>query len=118
MMVIGLTGSIAMGKSEASRYLASLGFAVFDSDAEVHRLYESKAGAELVGSLVPQAILHGKVDRPTLSAIVLKNEALLKALETLVHAEIRKRRAAFLSQARATKVKAAILDIPDRKSVV
>ena len=112
MMVIGLTGSIAMGKSEAARYLASLGFPVFDSDAEVHKLYESKAGAELVSSIAPQAILQEKVDRPALSAIVLNNQALLNALEKLVHAEIRKRRIAFLSQARATKVKAAILDIP------
>ena len=112
MMVIGLTGSIAMGKSEAARYLASLGFPVFDSDAEVHKLYESKAGAELVRSIAPQAILQEKVDRPALSAIVLNNQALLNALEKLVHAEIRKRRIAFLSQARATKVKAAILDIP------
>lgn len=112
MMVIGLTGSIAMGKSEAARYLASLGFPVFDSDAEVHKLYESKAGAELVRSIAPQAILQEKVDRPALSAIVLNNQALLNALEKLVHAEIRKQRTAFLSQARATKVKAAILDIP------
>ena len=112
MMVIGLTGSIAMGKSEAARYLATLGFPVFDSDAEVHKLYESKAGAELVGPIAPQAILQGKVDRASLAAIVLNNEALLNSLETLVHADIRKRRAAFLTQARATKVKAAILDIP------
>ena len=72
----------------------------------------SKAGAELVRSIAPQAILQEKVDRPALSAIVLNNQALLNALEKLVHAEIRKQRTAFLSQARATKVKAAILDIP------
>ena len=47
-MVIGLTGSIAMGKSEAARYLASLDFPVFDSDVEVHRLYDTEQGAALI----------------------------------------------------------------------
>lgn len=112
MMVIGLTGSIAMGKSEAANYMKSLGFPVFDSDHEVHRLYDSEQGAALIGSLVPQAILLGKVDRQKLSAIVLHDETLLKTLEKCVHTEISKRRNMFLKQARASRAKAVVLDIP------
>ena len=112
MMVIGVTGSIAMGKSEAAHYLGTLGFPVFDSDAEVHMLYDSPHGADLVRPLVPQAILNGKVNRAKLSECVLGDPALLPALETIIHSEIKTRREMFLDSARSSKVKAAILDIP------
>ena len=112
MMVIGVTGSIAMGKSQATHYLGSLGFPVFDSDAEVHMLYDSPHGADLIRPLVPQAIVNGKVDRAKLSACVLADPALLSALETIIHSEIKTRREMFLDNARNSKVKAAILDIP------
>ncbi len=112
MMLIGLTGSIAMGKSEAAKYLASLGFPVFDSDSAVHQLYDSEQGAELIRPLAPQAIVDGKVNRPRLSEVVLNNKQLLGELEKSVHAEIQKRRNAFVDEARAAGAKAAILDIP------
>ena len=112
MMLIGLTGSIAMGKSEAAKYLASLGFPVFDSDSAVHKLYDSEQGAELIRALAPGAIVDGKVDRPRLSELVLKNKALLGELEKLVHAEIQKQRTAFVAEAKASGSKAVILDIP------
>jgi len=112
MMLIGLTGSIAMGKSEAAKYLASLGFPVFDSDSAVHKLYDSEQGAQLIRALAPGAIVDGKVDRSRLSELVLNNKALLGELEKRVHAEIQKRRNAFVDEARAAGAKAAILDIP------
>ena len=112
MLVIGLTGSIAMGKSEAARYLASLGLPIFDSDAEVHKLYEGEQGAQLIRPYVPEATVNGKVDRKTVSDAVLKDPALLLALEKNVHAEIRQRRQHFIAQAEMTGAKAAILDIP------
>ena len=112
MMLIGITGSIAMGKSEAARYLASLGFPVFDSDSAVHQLYDSEQGAELIRPLVPEAIVDGKVNRPRLSEVVLNNKQLLGELEKRVHAEIQNRRNAFVDEARAAGAKAVILDIP------
>lgn len=112
MMVIGLTGSIAMGKSEAAKYLSSLGFPVFDSDAEVHLLYDSKQGADLIRPYVPEAVVDEKVDRQKLAGVALKDAPLLAAMSEKVHAEIKRRRESFLAKARASKAKAAILDIP------
>ncbi len=63
MLVIGLTGSIAMGKSEAARILAGYGLPVFDSDAEVHKLYEGEQGAMLMAPYVPKATKNKRVDR-------------------------------------------------------
>src|ERR1700733_646472 len=112
MKVIGLTGSVAMGKSEAARYFVSRGFPVFDSDREVHRLYDSAEGAALLWPHAPQAVIDGIVDRQKLSALVLKDPALLKKLEALVHAEIRKRRNNFVAESEKAGAKAVILDIP------
>jgi dephospho-CoA kinase len=112
MMLIGLTGSIAMGKSEAAKYLGSLGFPVFDSDNAVHQLYDSEQGAALIRALAPQAIVDGKVNRPRLSELVLNDKELLAELEKRVHAEIQKQRNRFVDEARASGAKAAILDIP------
>jgi dephospho-CoA kinase len=111
-MIIGLTGSIAMGKSEAARYLAGLGLPVFDSDAEVHKLYDSPAGAALIRPFVPEATALDKVDRKLVTAAVMKDPGLLARLEKKVHAEIRARREAFIAQARRAQAKAVVLDIP------
>ena len=112
MMVIGLTGSIAMGKSEAAKILADYGLAVFDSDAEVHKLYDSEAGATLMRPFVPEATAHGRVDRKLVTEAVLKDPTLLSRLEKQVHAEIRKRRDAFIARTKAAGAKAVVLDIP------
>jgi len=111
-MIIGLTGSIAMGKSEAASYLASLGLPVFDSDAEVHLLYDSATGAALIKPLAPSAIRDGKVNRTILSSLVQQDPAFLSQLEKVVHREIRTRREVFLAKAKSGGAKAAILDIP------
>ncbi len=112
MMVIGLTGSIAMGKSEAAKILADYGLPVFDSDAEVHKLYDSQAGAILIRPFVPVATTHGRVERNLVTEAVLKDPALLSRLEKQVHAEIRTRRDAFIARSRAAGAKAVVLDIP------
>jgi dephospho-CoA kinase len=112
MMVIGLTGSIAMGKSEAAKVLADYGLPIFDSDAEVHRLYDSEAGAALIRAFVPEATTHGRVDRKLVTEAVLKDPALLSRLEKPVHAEIRKRRDAFIARTKTAGAKAVVLDIP------
>ena len=112
MLVIGLTGSIAMGKSEAARILAAYGLPVFDSDAEVHRLYDSEQGAKLVAPFVPEATRKNKVDREIVTTAVLADQTLLPKLEIVVHAEISRRRQTFITSAKAQGAKAVVLDIP------
>ena len=112
MLVIGLTGSIAMGKSEAARILAAYGLPVFDSDAEVHKLYDSEQGAELIKPFVPEATTQNRVNREIVTKAVLADKPLLSKLEKEVHAEIRRRREAFIAEEISKGAKAVILDIP------
>lgn len=112
MLVIGLTGSIAMGKSEAARILAAYGLPVFDSDAEVHKLYNSEQGAKLIAPFVPEATHKNKVNREIVTKAVLADGKLLSKLEKVVHAEIRSRRKDFIAAATATGAKAVVVDIP------
>ena len=112
MIVIGLTGGIAMGKSEVAKVFVSEGIPVFDSDREVHRLYDSKEGADLLAALAPSAVSDGKADRTTLSALVLADPALLAKLEALVHAEIRTRRQAFIAAEKSMGTEMVVLDVP------
>jgi dephospho-CoA kinase len=110
--VIGLTGSIAMGKSEVSKILREHGIPVFDSDAEVHALYDSKQGGDLLKADAPQAIIDGRVDRKILSALVICDATLLSRLEKKVHAEIRIRRSVFLKHAEQQGQQLAVVDVP------
>lgn len=112
MIVIGLTGGIAMGKTEVARIMASQGIAVFDSDSQVHQFYASAEGLRLIGGLVPEAIIDGKVDRERLSKRILGDAALLKQLECGVHAEIRRRRDSFIATERARGRTMAVVDVP------
>lgn len=113
MIVIGLTGSIAMGKSETARMFAAEGIPVFDADTEVHRLYDAGGAAVApLGRLVPEAIRNGKVDRARLSAAIARDEALLPRIEAIVHPLVRARQQAFLADCRARDATIALLDIP------
>lgn len=112
MIKIGLTGSIAMGKSEVARIFQEQGIPVFDADQAVHALYDSKSGVDLLQPLVPGAIVDQKIHRPTLSALVMRDADLLNQLEVLVHAEVAKRREAFHAQARKDGHAMVVYDIP------
>ncbi len=107
--VIGLTGSIGMGKSTTAGMFADEGIPVWDADETVHRLY-SKGGAAVVavGAAFPEAVIDGKVDRTVLSS-VLKNAADLKRLETIVHPLVAADRRRFLANATSEIV---LVDIP------
>jgi len=85
-LIIGLTGSIGMGKTETAKMFAKLGVPVYDSDAAVHRLYE-KGGAAVaeIEKAFPGTVVGGAVDREKLSAIVTADKARLKQLEKIVH---------------------------------
>jgi shikimate dehydrogenase len=110
--VIGLTGSIAMGKSEVATAFAAAGIPVFDADQEVHRLYDSAEGAALIGAIAPAAIKDEKVDRQALTALVLDNSELLKRIETVVHAAVRRARNRFLADAASQGHTLVACDIP------
>lgn len=113
MRVIGLTGSIAMGKTTAARAFAQLGLPVFDSDAAVHALYAEKGAAvAAIAKLVPEAIQNNAVSRPALSAAIRENPALLTQIEAVVHPLVRAAQAEFLAQAKAAGADLAVLDIP------
>ena len=113
MIVVGLTGSIAMGKSETAKIFRSLGIEVFDSDAEVHRQYQ-KGGAAVkaVAGLFPEAVIDGAVDRKRLSKLALGDPEAMQRLVAAVHPIVRKSQGAFLEHCRASGQAIAVLDIP------
>lgn len=109
--VLGLTGSIGMGKTTTAEMFRELGYPVHDADAEVHRLYEGDAVAP-IAQLYPDVINDGRVDRSLLSARVLGSPQKLKQLEAVIHPLVRAAETNFLSRARADGAAIAILDIP------
>ena len=111
MFVIGLTGSIAMGKTTTARLFAEEGVPVHDADAVVHRLYEGEAVAAIEAAF-PGTTGAGKVDRNKLAARVLGDAAALQRLETIVHPLVHDAERRLLAEAQARGEKVAVLDIP------
>jgi dephospho-CoA kinase len=111
-MIIGLTGSIAMGKSKVAKIFRDEGIPVFDSDAEVHKLYNSKEGADLIRPFVPAATEHNKVDRKIITELVLRDPNLLVKLEKNVHDEIARRRKQFISKQKSLGHTHLLIDTP------
>jgi len=111
MIVLGLTGSIGMGKSTTARMFVEAGVPVHDSDETVHRLYSGKA-APLVEAAFPGTTQAGVVDRARLAERVLGDTAALKKLEAIVHPLVRADADAFLARHRAAGAPLAVLDIP------
>ena len=113
MYLIGLTGSIGMGKSATGQLFIEAGVPLYDADAAVHALYE-KGGVAVapIGELVPQAIVNGAVDRAILGQHVLKDADKLKQLEAIVHPLAGQSQFAFLTKAKADNAPMVVLDIP------
>jgi dephospho-CoA kinase len=111
MLKLGLTGSIATGKSTVLAAFAARGVPVFSSDEAVHQLYENEAVGP-VGQLFPNVIHDGKVDRQALGAALVAAPERLAALEAVVHPLVRARIAAFLAAAEAAGSPLAVVDIP------
>lgn len=111
MLKLGLTGSIATGKSTVLAAFAALGEPVFSSDAAVHELYAGKAVAP-VGTAFPGVVRAGQIDRVALSAALVADPKRLAELEQIVHPLVRQRIAAFLKAAEATGAPLAVVDIP------
>ncbi|TRC74878.1 dephospho-CoA kinase [Mesorhizobium sp. WSM4310] len=111
MIVLGLTGSIGMGKSTTAKMFAEAGVPVHDSDEAVHRLY-SGAAAPLIEAAFPGTAVDGVVDRVKLGARVLGDAAALKRLEAIIHPLVRADADAFLARHRNAGESIAVLDIP------
>lgn len=111
MFVLGLTGSIGMGKSTTAKMFAEEGVPVHDADAVVHRLYEGEAVAP-IESAFPGTTAGGKVNREKLGQRVLGDELAMKRLEHIVHPLVRQAEERFLNEAQEKGAKVALLDIP------
>lgn len=111
MIVLGLTGSIGMGKSTTAKMFSDFGVPVHDSDEAVHRLYRGKA-VPLVEAAFPGTTAGGTVDRAKLAERVLGDPAALKRLEALVHPLVRADATAFLKRHHAAGAQLAVVDIP------
>ena len=113
MVILGLTGSIGMGKSRAARAFRRLGVPVFDADQVVHRLMErGGAAVSTVEHAFPGTVSDGVVDRAALGARVFGKSDELRRLESILHPRVRAARARFLYQARAHRDAMVVLDIP------
>jgi dephospho-CoA kinase len=110
MWTLGLTGSIASGKSTVLEMFRELGVPVFSSDAAVHELYRGEAVAPIERAF-PGTTRNGEVDRTALSRVLREPEQ-LKSLEAIVHPLVRVRVAAFVAQARAKGAAVAVVDVP------
>lgn len=113
MFLIGLTGSIGMGKTQTATLFEEEGVACYDADAAVHKLYE-KGGAAVapVGALVPEAIVDGAVNRDVLGQAVLKDRNKLKELEAIVHPLVGKAQMDFFEAQIEAKQEMVLLDVP------
>lgn len=111
MRIIGLTGSIGMGKSTTMQLFAEQGVPVYDADAAVHAIYAGEA-VPVVEAAFPGTIADGKVDRQKLSARVLGNPEALKKLEQIVHPMLGAHRQQFLADAEKSGAPVAVLDVP------
>lgn len=112
-LLIGLTGSIGMGKSETAKMFAKLGIPVNDSDANVHALYEPGGGAvREIERAFPGTVMEGRVDRMLLSKALAADPSGFKKLEAIVHPLVAKAQADFLAKAEAAGADLVVLDIP------
>ena len=114
MIVLGLTGSLGMGKSTAAAMLRRLKVPVHDSDAAVHRLMArgGAAAAKVEAAFPGVARRDGGIDRAALGARVFGNDAALKRLERILHPLVRRSQQRFLAAARSRREKLVVLDVP------
>jgi dephospho-CoA kinase len=111
MIILGLTGSIGMGKSTTAKLFAEAGVPVYDADATVHTLYEGEA-APAIEAAFPGTTANGKVDRNKLSALVVHDPVALKRLEGIVHPMLGASRQKFLRDAEQSGAPVAVVDVP------
>jgi dephospho-CoA kinase len=111
MIILGLTGSIGMGKSTTAKLFREAGVPVYDADATVHMVYEGEA-APAIEAAFPGTTVGGKVDRAKLSAQVVHDAAAMKRLEGIVHPMLRAYHQKFLDEAEQSGAPVAVVDVP------
>ncbi|MGJ4930894.1 dephospho-CoA kinase [Bradyrhizobium sp. HKCCYLS2038] len=111
MRVLGLTGSMGMGKSTTAKLFAEAGVPVYDADATVHHVYSGEA-APAIEAAFPGTTVDGKVDRPKLSAKVVGDPQAIRRLEAIVHPMLRSYHQKFLDDAEQSGVPVAVVDVP------
>ncbi len=111
MIILGLTGSIGMGKSTTAKLFAEAGVPVYDADATVHKLYEGEAVPSIEAAF-PGTTSEGKVDRARLSARVVHDPAAMKQLERIVHPMLGASRQKFFWDAEQSGAPVAVVDVP------
>jgi dephospho-CoA kinase len=111
MLILGLTGSIGMGKSTTAKLFEEAGVPVYDADAAVHRLYEGEA-VPAIEAAFPGTTADGKVDRKKLSARVVHDPAAMKQLEQIVHPMLGASRQRFFDDAERSGAPVAVVDVP------
>ena len=111
MIILGLTGSIGMGKSTTAKLFTEAGVPVYDADATVHMVYEGEA-APAIEAAFPGTTVGGKVDRAKLSAQVVHDAAAMKQLEGIVHPMLRAYHQKFLDEAEQSGAPVAVVDVP------
>jgi dephospho-CoA kinase len=111
MRVLGLTGSIGMGKSTTAKLFAEAGVPVYDADATVHMVYQGEA-APAIEAAFPGTTVGGKVDRARLSAQLVQDPAAITRLEQIVHPMLRAYHQKFLDDAERSGAPVAVVDVP------
>src|SRR6202795_3363751 len=111
MLILGLTGSIGMGKSTTAKLFAEAGVPVYDADATVHRVYQGEA-APAIEAAFPGTTADGKVDRARLSAKVVHDPAAIQRLEEIVHPMLRSYQQKFLEAADQAGAPVVVMDVP------
>jgi dephospho-CoA kinase len=111
MIILGLTGSIGMGKSTTAKLFAEAGVPVYDADATVHMLYQGEA-VPAIEAAFPGTTAGGKVDRSKLSAKVVNDPAAIRKLEQIVHPMLRAYHQKFLDDAEEAGAAVAVVDVP------
>lgn len=111
MLILGLTGSIGMGKSTTAKLFEEAGVPVYDADAAVHQLYEGEA-VPAIEAAFPGTTADGRVDRAKLSARVVHDPVAMRKLEQIVHPMLGASRQNFFDEAEAAGAPVAIVDVP------
>ena len=111
MKILGLTGSIGMGKSTTAKLFAEAGVPVYDADATVHRIYQGEA-VSAIEAAFPGTTSDGKVDRAKLSAKVVHDPAAIQRLEQIVHPMLRSYHQKFLDDAEQAGAPVVVMDVP------
>ena len=112
MIILGITGLIASGKSFIAEIFASEGVAVFDADKVVHQLYEDNEIINAIKVIVPNAVSNNQLDRIKLSSYAFKSKNIIIKLEQLIHTLVRKKLTEFLQQEKNKGINIVLLDVP------